>query len=131
MSNRKRMFVFKIRYVIATLVLLLIEVAIAFWSVHPFIRGLLGDVLVVLLLYTFLKSFLSCSSERIAFTVLLFAFGIEFLQLADLTEALNIQNPVLKIVVGSVFDPWDLLAYLTGFFIIILIEKLFRKNECA
>jgi DNA integrity scanning protein DisA with diadenylate cyclase activity len=121
------MFVFKGTYFITFVSLLLIEVSIALWSGHPFIRGFIGDVVVVLLLYTFLKSFLSIASEWIATGVLILAFGIEFLQYFKITEILKITHPALKVMIGSVFDPCDLLAYTTGFCLILLAELLLKS----
>lgn len=113
---------------IAFIILLIVEIIIAYFHFNPFIRGFLGDVLVVLLLYSFLKIFIRNNVVKIAISVLAFAFFVEFLQYFKLAKILNIQSEVLLIVLGAVFDVWDLVAYFIGFLFILVLEKLFHKN---
>ncbi len=110
-------------------ILLLSETAIAVLSENPFIRGFLGDVLVVPLLYSFLKTIFLFSSKKTMLAVLTFAFLVEFLQFFRLGEILNIQSKVLLTILGSVFDPLDLVAYFLGFLIILFIEGYFHINK--
>lgn len=116
------------KYLIVFILLLITEIAIAYFHFTPFIRGFLGDVLVVLLLYSFLKIFIRNKTFPIAIAVLSSAYLVELLQLFRLTEKFNIHSEILLIALGSVFDPWDLAAYFLGFLLILLIEgKLLRK----
>jgi DNA integrity scanning protein DisA with diadenylate cyclase activity len=117
------------KYLLATLFLFAVEVAIAYFHFNPFIRGFLGDVLVILLMYSFLKIFIRNNVIKTAVSVLAFAFFVEFLQYFKLAELLNVQSKLLLILIGSVFDVWDLVAYSIGFLLILLIEKLFAKYE--
>ncbi|WP_410005974.1 DUF2809 domain-containing protein [Aequorivita nionensis] len=118
----------KWRYFSAFLILLLIEFTIAYFHFNPFIRGFLGDVLVMLLLYSFLKIFIKNNVFNIAISVLGFAFLVELLQFLKLSEILKIKSKIILTVLGSVFDVWDLVAYFIGFLLILLIEKLLHKN---
>ena len=118
----------KWRYFSAFLILLLMEFTIAYFHFNPFIRGFLGDVLVMLLLYSFLKIFIKNSVFNIAISVLGFAFLVELLQFLKLSEILKIKSKIILTVLGSVFDVWDLVAYFIGFLLILLIEKLLHKN---
>ncbi len=133
--NKQSLFLIKpshfregFKYVIASTVLFLLEIAIAFFNFTPFIRGFLGDVLVILLLYSFLKIFIKNNCIKIATSVLAFAYFVELLQFFKLAEILNIQSKVLLIILGSVFDPMDLLAYFIGFQLILLFEKKHFKK---
>ncbi|WP_114492788.1 DUF2809 domain-containing protein [Candidatus Ulvibacter alkanivorans] len=117
----------KLSYFIGFLITVAIEIAIATYTFHPFIRSFVGDVLVIPLLFFFLKSFLSFSSERIAIAVLLFAFGIEFLQFIKILELLDIRNPLAKIVIGTTFDWMDLLAYSIGYFTLPAFIKKYKN----
>lgn len=119
---------FSLNYFISFLLLLTIEIIIAVFHFNPIIRGFLGDVLVILLLYSFFKIFIKNNTIKISFAILTFAFFIEFLQLLKITDKLNIHSKIFLIVLGSVFDVWDLVAYLIGFSIIILIEKFLIKT---
>ncbi|MCZ4319693.1 DUF2809 domain-containing protein [Aequorivita viscosa] len=123
------MHIFRNSYFYSTLLLLAVEICIAKFHFNPFVRGFLGDILVVLLMYSFLKIFIKNNIFKIAISVLAFAYFVEFLQLFKLAEKLQITSEILLIILGSVFDPWDLVAYFLGFLLILLIEKTFTKNE--
>ena len=122
-------FYFNLRFLIAAILLFLAEIAIAILHFNPFIRGFLGDVLVIFLMYSFLKIFIKNNTLKIAVFVLAFAYFVEMLQFFKLAELFNIKSKLLLIIVGSVFDLWDLVAYTLGFLFILLIEKIFIKNE--
>ena len=110
------------------LLLLVTEIAIAYFGFHRFIRGFLGDMLVVPLLYFLLRMLLKLSVWRTIFLTLAVAFSVEGLQYVGLVDYLKINNPVIKTIIGSHFDPWDLVAYSLGVIPILLIEK-FRIHE--
>src|SRR5690606_17468775 len=112
---------FSAKHLLATLFLFMVEVAIAHFRFNPFIRGFLGDVLVILLLYSFIKIFIKNNSFKISISVLAFAFLVELLQFFKITEILNVQSKLLLTVLGAVFDPLDLVAYSLGFVIILII----------
>lgn len=116
-------------YFIAFSVLFSMELAIAYFHFNPFIRDFLGDVLVILLLYTFLKIFIRNNILKTAVFVLGFAYFVELLQFFKLGEKFNIQSEILLTLIGSVFDFYDLVAYFLGFLIILLVEKIFTQNE--
>ena len=65
------------RFLIIFAILPVLEILISKYEFHPFIRGLVGDILVIPLLYVFLKIFFKISSEKLLGLVLLLAFGIE------------------------------------------------------
>ena len=118
-----------IKHIVATSILFATEIAIAYFHFSPFIRGFLGDLLVILLLYSFLKIFIKKHVLKTAVSVLVFAYFVELLQFLKLAEKLNIKSEILLTIIGSVFDVWDLVAYTIGFILILLIEKKFTKNE--
>lgn len=113
-----------------TAVLLLIEVVIALFVKDRFIRPYLGDVLVVILIYCFVKSFIKISVYKAALGVLLFAFTIEILQYCSLVEKLKLQhNTVAKTVIGTSFSWEDILAYIAGILIVLIAEKQFKQAK--
>jgi hypothetical protein len=116
------------KHILITSFLFITEIAIAYFHFNPFIRGFLGDVLVMLLLYSFLKIFIKNNVFNIAISVLGFAFLVELLQFLKLSEILKIKSKIILTVLGSVFDVWDLVAYFIGFLLILLIEKLLHKK---
>ena len=105
--------------------LLSIEIYIALYSKQIFVRQVLGDFLVVLLIYYFFKSFLALKPIYVALFALFFSFSVEFLQYIDIISILNINNnPITNLILGTTYSIYDLLAYTLGFFTIIFIEKL-------
>lgn len=119
------MLTFNRNYFLLTILLFLIEVYIALFVHDNFIRPYLGDVLVVILIYCFVKSFLKVSVNKAAIGVLLFAFGIETLQYFLIVEKLNLQdNKLARTVIGTSFAWEDILAYIAGIVIIIVFEKV-------
>ncbi len=125
------MFQFNRNYFIPTILLFLIETAIALYLHDNFIRPYFGDFLVVILLYCFVKSFVNVSVWVAAGLVLLFSFAIEIAQYFNMVEKLGLQHyKVAKVVLGNSFAWMDLLAYILGILIVISIEKIyFRTRE--
>lgn len=110
------------KYAGFTAVLLFAETAIALYHFHPLIRGFLGDVLAVMLLFTFLKTFFSLSSIQLATGALAFAILIETAQLFEMHRLFDIRSEFLQLLTGTTFDPMDILAYLVGYGFILLLE---------
>ena len=102
------------RYFTIFLLVLVTEIAIAIFSFHRFIRGFLGDVLVLPLLYFFLRTFFPFTPLKTLMGVLAFAFFVEILQFFELSKHLEIDNGILQTMLGATFDPWDLIAYSIG-----------------
>ncbi|MCF7569484.1 DUF2809 domain-containing protein [Sabulilitoribacter arenilitoris] len=110
-------------YLTITIALFVIEVLIAVFFKSGFIRHTLGDFLVVILIYSFVKSFIKIDSLILAIAALLFAFLIEFLQLANILKLLNLENNHLaKLILGSTFHLSDLIAYTIGIICVLIIE---------
>lgn len=123
-------FNFNKNYFIGFVFLFLIESLIAIYLKKGFIRHTFGDVLVVILLYCFIKSFFNLKPIYVVLGVLIFAFIIEFLQLSPLLELLNLQNNhIAKLVLGSTFQISDLVAYCFGAITILLFENIITKKE--
>ncbi len=112
------------RSLIIFILLLVTEVAIALFHFHKFIRGFMGDVLVIPLLFYFLRIFIKWRTHYLAITVLGIAVLIEFLQLTDVLKHLHSTSKFLQIILGTTFDYKDLLAYSTGFLMVLGFEKL-------
>lgn len=89
-----------------------------------FIRPFFGDVLVVMLLFSFVKIFSKDNSIKIAIAVLLFAYMIEILQYFNFIEILGIQdNKIARVVLGATFDWLDLVAYTLGVIFSMVIDN--------
>ena len=111
-------------YFIAFLVLFATEICIAIFLKGGFIRHTFGDFLVAILVYCFLRSFIETKPIFMALFVLAFSFAVEFLQLFNLLDVLNLrENKLAVIVLGSTFHISDLIAYTLGVITIFLIDK--------
>ena len=107
-----------------------IEVLIALFVNDSFIRPYLGDVLVVILIYCFLKSFLQLPVLTVAIFVLIFSFTIEFLQFINIVEILHLEkSKIARTVIGTSFSWIDLLTYIFGIIIVLFVEKYWFKKE--
>jgi hypothetical protein len=117
------MFTFNRPYFLLSLLIFIIEVLIALFVRDNFIRPYLGDTLVVILIYCFIKSFLDTPVFSTALFTLAFSFLVEFLQYLDIVDKLQIKSEILKTVLGTSFAWNDILAYVAGFAIILSVEK--------
>ena len=114
---------FRKNYFILTIILLIVEVSIVFFINDDFIRPYLGDVLVVILIYTFIRTFFKIGIWKAILFVLIFAFLIEFFQYWKIIEKLNLQNnSIARAVIGTSFSWLDILCYVVGAVIIGIFE---------
>ncbi len=124
------MFQFNRNYFILTILLFLIETAIALYLHDNIIRPYFGDFLVVILLYCFAKSFVNVSIWVAASLVLLFSFAIEIAQYFNAVEKLGLQHyKIATVILGNSFAWMDLLAYVLGILAVISIEIFTLKRE--
>lgn len=116
------------RYFLLFILLFIVEVLIALYLHDRIIRPYIGDLLVVIMIYCFVKSFFNTNVVKTALAVLLFAYVIEVLQYFRFVKLLGLQNSKLaSVVLGTSFQWIDLVAYTAGAAIVIAIEKLRRK----
>lgn len=109
-----------LKYGIWFLVILGIEIIIALFVRDQFVRPYGGDVLVVILVYFFMMFWFSVfnsavKKQCVALGVLIFAYCVEFLQALDIITLLQLQeNRLARVVLGTSFGWWDMLAYTVG-----------------
>ena len=119
-----------IKYILIFLGLLVTEILIAIFHFHPIIRFFVGDILVIPLIYCFLRIFFKAiSSEKLVLYVLLFAFGIETLQYFQFADMLKTKSIVLRTIMGTTFEPTDLLAYCIGALITFTLSRYIDPND--
>lgn len=114
---------FNLKYFSLFILIFFIEVLIALFATG-FLRHFIGDVLVILLIYFFIKSWWNSKNNfKLILGVFIFALVIEILQLFNIPEILQIKNKIVQVVLGSTFDWLDILAYAIGSSILIGLEK--------
>jgi hypothetical protein len=112
-------------YAIAFLILLVIEIAIAIYVHDDFIRPYIGDVLVVGVVYLFVRIFIPDGVKLMPLYVFIFAALVEVLQYFQFIRLLGLEeNTFARILIGSTFDVKDLFCYFIGFIIILALELL-------
>ncbi|MBX2898442.1 MAG: DUF2809 domain-containing protein [Cyclobacteriaceae bacterium] len=121
---------FNTYYFALAILLFAIEVLIALFAHDNFVRPYLGDVLVVILIYCFIKSFLNLPVFALAVGVLFFAFAIEFLQYVKIVRWLGLEKSQLaRTVLGTSFAWLDMLAYVVGIGVVLLAEKYVMRKQ--
>jgi hypothetical protein len=124
------MFKFHPKYFYTTILLFLVEVFIGVFVHDSFIRPFCGDVLVVILIYCFIKSLWKIRPNVAIAAVFIFACIVEGLQYLNIIDILGIrQYKLIVIILGSSFDWNDILAYFTGAAIVWWWENKFMGNS--
>eukprot|EP01012_Entosiphon_sulcatum_P026457 TRINITY_DN31915_c0_g1_i1.p2 TRINITY_DN31915_c0_g1~~TRINITY_DN31915_c0_g1_i1.p2 ORF type:complete len:129 (+),score=16.25 TRINITY_DN31915_c0_g1_i1:30-389(+) len=114
---------FNFKFLLVFLAILIIEVLIAKYLHDAFIRPFGGDVLVVVLIYSFFRIFLKTNNKKLALGVLIFSFVIEFLQAAHYVTWFGWENnKLMSTLLGTSFSFYDLLAYFVGYLICLSVK---------
>jgi hypothetical protein len=116
------------KYSTLFILLLVTEITIALFHFHKWIRGFLGDVLVIPLLYCFIRMVSKLSKRSAIILVILMAFTSEISQYFKIGDYFNSTQKWLIACIGNTFDLLDILAYTLGLIPIYLIEK-YRQHE--
>ena len=115
---------------ILSVILLGIEVLIGLFA-HGWVRSYLGDVLVVILLYTIIRTIVPKKGKWfvIPTVILVFSFIVEFLQLWGFCDRFGITNEFLRIVIGTGFSWIDIACYCIGIIPCYVSEHLLNRRN--
>lgn len=120
----------RIIYAIVTFCLIVIEVLIAIFIHDKFIRPYIGDVIVVVVIYTFIRIFIPEKCHLLPLWVFIFAAGVEVLQLFHIVDLLGLGSiRFFRILIGSVFDLHDILCYAVGCMLLGVYEIIIYKSK--
>lgn len=117
-------------YGLASLILFGIEILIGLYA-GGWVRSYLGDVLVVILLYTLFRTICLNKPSRwyvLPTAILIFSFIVEFLQLWGFCDRFGITNNLLRIIIGTGFSYIDLISYAIGIIPCYIVEFLRRPK---
>ncbi len=117
------------KYILIFIITFAIEVIIARYVHDKIIRPYIGDILVVICLYTFSKSIFLDKIKRLSLYVLICAVIAEILQYFNYAQILFGDNKIMKTLLGSSFDIKDILCYVMGYLIIILVERSLNRRK--
>ena len=117
MSKRKK-------YIISALLLLTICILIVvLFDSYSIIRGFLGDVIVVALIYSIIKIFFDIAPLKLCIYILIFTYFVELIQYFDFVKLIGLsENALARTMIGTTFDVKDLAAYTLGAIFTYLIE---------
>lgn len=118
----------RLGYLSAFAALLLIEVLIALFVHDAFVRPFIGDVLVVAVLYCLVRIIKPDGWRFLPVFLFLFATGVEFLQALGFVPLLGLENSRFwRTILGSTFDPADILCYAAGSAMLMGFEGILRR----
>lgn len=116
-------------YLILTILLLVIEVLIALYVHDNFIRPFVGDVIVVIVIYTFVRIFIPEKIRLLPLYIFIFAVAVEMLQGIHIVNILGVaDNRFLRTIIGDSFDIKDIICYGIGCIFLGLYEYLINRN---
>jgi len=119
----------RIQYMIAFILLMLIEVFIAIYVHDTFIRPYVGDALVVIVLYLAVRIAILDKYKLLPLWIFIFAAFVEGLQYFYLVQVLGVEdNTFLRILLGSTFDLKDIACYGAGCIGLGMYEWIMRRN---
>lgn len=111
-------------YLLLAIVIFILEVLIATRMVKfDFVRGSVGDFLVVGLIYFFIQAIRPSPPRKLAIWVFIFAVAVEISQYFHLAQALHFAKGSWQyIVLGNTFSWHDILMYFLGCLAAFLID---------
>lgn len=119
----------RVAYFLAFILILAMEVYIALFVHDAFVRPYVGDALVVVVIYFFVRIFITEACRLLPFYVFVFAAGVEALQYIHIVERLGLEgNVFLRTLIGTSFDWMDILCYGVGCMLLALWEVYLWKR---
>ena len=118
-------FGINLKYLAAATILFLSMLFIAVFFTGGFIRNHFGDILVVMFICCAVRSVLRNEMKFLWLWVFVFAAAVEIGQYFNLVTVLGLEGNVLaETVIGTTFDPWDILMYFIGCLLMYAAEKV-------
>ena len=118
---------FSFKFFTAFISFLIAIVLIALFIETGFIRNHFGDVLIVLLIWCFIRIFLRGQIKLLWLYIFAFATMVEFAQYFGLVYILGLGHSQLaRVIIGTTFDWWDIVMYFVGCAIIWYFERKFK-----
>jgi DNA integrity scanning protein DisA with diadenylate cyclase activity len=115
-------------YLCAFIIVLIIEIIIGVFVHDNFIRPYVGDVLVTVLIYCFIKSFIANELKLLPLYIFIFACLVEIGQYFNLVDLLGLgNNRIARIIIGAYFDLMDIVCYLVGCIGLFLFQIVKRR----
>ncbi len=118
----------RIIYACVFLALVIIEILIALFVHDSFIRPFGGDIIIVGVLYCFIRIIFPNKFRKIPFYVFIMALIVEIAQYFHFAELLGFDNnPILRTALGTTFSFIDIICYGIGALICLVAQILIKK----
>lgn len=125
MAGKNRSF-----YIISALILLAIECLIALFVHDRIVRPYIGDLLVVILIYMTVRSFIPEGIKMLPLYVFIFAVIVEILQFFDVVSMLKVSdNAAARTIIGTSFSWTDIIMYAIGCLMTYIIQAILNKDR--
>lgn len=120
------------------ILLVMIEVLIALFVHDNFVRPYLGDVIVIVVLYFFVKFFFVNATRLLPLYLFIFATFVEIGQYLHFVSLIGLDNiEFFRVLMGTSFSWYDIICYAAGSlicYILYILEncntKRRNQNEC-
>ena len=117
-------------YLLTGLLLFVTEVLIALYVHDSIIRPHIGDLLVVIMIYCFVRAILNTGIVTAAVATLAFAYLIEILQYFKIVKLLGLDHLLwARVIIGTHFSWIDMLAYTAGIALVLVLEKIVTRRK--
>lgn len=120
----------RIAYALAFVTLVVIEVLIALFVRDSFVRPYGGDIIVIAVLYAFVRIFIPQKLKLLPLYLFAFAVFVECAQAVDYVSLLGLSEiKFFKILLGTSFSWYDVACYGAGSIICAFVQTLTFKIE--
>ncbi|MBP3446282.1 MAG: DUF2809 domain-containing protein [Clostridia bacterium] len=118
----------RISFLAVFVLLLAVEVLIALFVHDDFVRPYVGDMIVTVVVWSFLRIIFPDRFKLMSLYVMIFAILVEVGQYFHYTELLGITNPVLVTMMGTSFAWADIACYAVGCVVAAVADTvMFRR----
>lgn len=121
----------KKRIVFALIFLMLVglEFIIGIYFHDDFIRPFVGDVIIVIVLYSLIRVFIPQKAYWLSAAVFVFAAAVEFSQKIPLCDLLGVTNNFIRVIMGVSFAWEDIICYAVGCLITAVYDLYIYKTR--
>lgn len=126
-QNQKRA---RLIYAAVFAVLFAVEIIIGLYVHDQFVRPYIGDMLVVVLLWALVRIIIPFRAVWLSGAIYVFAVLVELSQMIPLVDFLEIENRLIRVLMGTSFAVGDLFAYAAGCIVTAIVDiAVFRYRK--
>ncbi len=107
------------------------EFIIGIYFHDDFVRPFLGDVIIAIVLYSFVRIFFPEKLYLLSVAVFVFAAAVEFSQMIPLCDLLGVKNNFLRTIMGVSFAWQDIICYAVGCMITSIYDIFLFKRKTS